>query len=137
MFGKIDAKKFHAKNRKLTRTIEELPREVANQQVNFFQANFRRQGFLDRGVKKWKRRKGNFQPQRAILTLSGDLRDDIRVIGRPRLTRIEVGTLTIPYAKRHNRGLAGMPQRQFIGDSYQLNRLTRALIRRRILQSLR
>ena len=34
---------------------------------------------------------------------------------------IRIGSYGIPYAERHNKGLGGMPKRQFVGNSKVLN----------------
>ena len=98
----------------------------------FFTDNFRKQGFEDKTVSKWKPRKdtGKRSQGRAILVKSGDLRRSIRfdTVNKSNLS-VRIAT-DLPYAKIHNEGLTGkawgkapfkMPKRQFIGDSYALN----------------
>lgn len=98
----------------------------------FFTDNFRKQGFEDKTVSKWKPRKdtGKRSQGRAILVKSGDLRRSIRfdTVNKSNLS-VRIAT-DLPYAKIHNEGLTGkawgkapfkMPKRQFIGDSYVLN----------------
>ena len=71
--------------------------------------------------------KGGWRPRagssggygRAILVKSGNLKNDIQALRHSR-NSVTVGTRAIPYAARHNSGLNGMPQREFIGDSQEL-----------------
>ena len=100
---------------------------------NHFTENFRKQGFDDRSVEKWKPRKRTERSragQRGILIGKGTgvLRRSIA----KRKTSKYSGLIFIignanRYAKVHNDGLrAGrgkgfiMPKRQFIGDSYNM-----------------
>ena len=128
--------------------------EASNEAVNFFKANFKRQGFFDRSLKKWDKRKkvkkaGKWvdkDPGRGILIGKGSGRLK-RSIKRSSLSAkraiIGVSGSPIKYASVHNFGLrsgrgAGfmMPQRKFMGESYVLNKKISRLIKRRIKKIL-
>ena len=81
-----------------------LPRIIGNEAVNFAKENFRKQGFDDGSVKKWKARKPNAQRNqgRAILTDTGRLRRSIRIT-KVAGNRIYIGS-NVPYAQIHNEG---------------------------------
>lgn len=95
--------------------------------VKHFKESFRNEGFTDETLEKWpditerrkeqkRKRNGDLPP---ILTDTGDLGNSIT--GREEGRDIVVGS-DLPYARRHNEGLAGMPKRQFMGPSKQLDR---------------
>lgn len=111
-----------------------LPAILTQEAVNFFQENFRLQGFLDSTVDKWKNRK-KLDSGRAILVKTGQLRRSIRKI-HATPSRMVVGS-TVKYAGVHNFGLrAGrgkgfkMPKRQFIGRSKTLEKTLQKIIER-------
>lgn len=79
----------------------------------FFYDNFRKQGFDDKSVKRWERRKGEVggfgvskksAGSRAVLVKTGDLRRSIRVdnVNKANLS-VKIAT-DLPYAKIHNDG---------------------------------
>ena len=131
--------------------------QAANEAVNFFKDNFKRQGFLDRGLDKWKprkkvKKKGKFvdnDPGRGILIGkgSGKLK---RSIARTALSSKRAiigvrGKVTPKYASVHNFGLRSgrpkggsftMPQRKFMGESHVLNKKISRLIERRVKKIL-
>lgn len=104
--------------------------------LNHSVENFRKQGFEDVGVEKWKTRKTETSRERkrtervgnrAILVKSGALRRSLR---KKKLTAFS-GTISSPliYAKVHNDGLRTgrgsgfkMPKRQFVGNSSKMVR---------------
>jgi len=106
-----------------------LPKQIGNIGLNHFLESFRMGGFNDSGFKRWAPRKARTKRNagRALLVDSGALRNSLG-LKTARWQKIRVASVGIPYASRHNRGLAGMPQRQFIGNSGRLN----AKITRRI-----
>ena len=54
----IDFDKFRRKLDRLQRYVErDMPRIIGIESANFFSENFDRQGFLDNGLKKWKKPK--------------------------------------------------------------------------------
>lgn len=95
-----------------------LPPAVGIIAKGHFQANFKKQGFDNRTVENWQKRKNNKDSGRAILVKSGDLRRSIRV-SRADFNRITI-TSDLHYAKYHNDGTDRLPQRKFIGDSENL-----------------
>lgn len=108
---------------------------IGNEAKNFFVNSFRKQGFEDRSVVKWKPRKKQDKKRagRAILVDSGDLRRSIirEPVNKSQL-QVKIST-DLPYAKIHNEGGmmkngGKMPKRQFIGDSYKLNELCKKII---------
>lgn len=111
-----------------------LPRKLGRLAVNHTKEAFRNQGFTDKTFSPWQARKTrnrsdrNTQRKRAILVDKGHLRRSIR-LREANFRRIRVGSYGIPYAKRHNRGLAGMPKRQFVGHSYRLTQKMRKVVR--------
>jgi phage gpG-like protein len=113
-----------------------LPVIVANATKNHFVKGFRDGGFTDEILDPWEARKTKNKSDRrtnkvrAILVKTGALRGSIRVMSAT-FDKIEVGT-DLVYAARHNQGLAGMPQRKFIGSSAQLTKKIRLIIRNQI-----
>jgi phage gpG-like protein len=86
---------------------QQLPGVLGTVAVNYFKDSFRRQGWRDRALTHWAKRKDDKKKNkgRAILVKSGRLRNSIRVImSTP--ARIEVGT-SVPYAAAHNEGFQG------------------------------
>jgi phage gpG-like protein len=132
---------------KIKKEVKNLLSIAANESVNFFTENFRRQGFLDRSLTKWKKRKKNVDPGRGVLigkaNRGGRGSRLYRSIARGRTTKNEavigVKGKAAVYAGVHNAGLrAGrgkgfkMPKRQFIGRSKKLDDKITRLISRRI-----
>jgi phage gpG-like protein len=110
---------FTAVTRKLARARGQIKNDGGRLAVNHFKGNFRAQGFVDSTVDPWKKRKlgdKKHRTGRGILIDSGNLRNNIRVLGAPG-NRVIIGTRGIKYARRHNEGLSKMPKRQFIGNS--------------------
>ena len=123
---------------------QKLPRVIANEALNEFRENFRRQGFQDSGTTKWKERKNNVDPGRGILIGSmsakktGSGKKLSRSLKQIKISqrKIVVGS-TVKYAGVHNYGLRSgrgkgfkMPQRRFIGHSRNLSSKIRNLILR-------
>jgi len=121
---------------------------AAEHAVQFFQENITgRQGFLDRSVEKWPKRKKNIDPGRNILVGKGGGAKLYKSISRTGLTskRVIIGIKGEPkaYASVHNFGLKSgrgkgfmMPKRQFMGESKTLNKKIVRLIRERIQKIL-
>lgn len=80
-----------------------IPDALATTALNFFKDSFRRQGWRDKGLTKWKGRKGNARPGGAVLVKRGHLRNSIRKL-LVSWQRIEIGT-SLPYAEAHNEGV--------------------------------
>ena len=111
---------------------KEIPILLANQAEQHFKEGFRKGGFqTDKSRQGWPERKGGRDRSRAILVKTADLLNDIkrRQVNKK---RVVVGTRNIPYAERHNEGLSGMPRREFIGDSKELDRKNKRLIEREL-----
>lgn len=142
--------KFNMKGmeQKARKALENAVVEVGNTAKNFFVENFRKQGFDDKTVQRWKPRKRTTyrtksgrivnDTTRAILVKTGDLRRSIIRVPNRAAMSVKIQTDLI-YAKVHNEGLrAGrgkgfiMPKRQFIGDSYNLNEKVKAVIVKRL-----
>lgn len=89
------------------RVRNQLPGVIGTVAVNFFKDSFRRQGFRDRQLKRWEKRKNDKKQDkgRAILIKSGRYRNSIHIISATP-QRIEVGT-SVPYAEAHNEGFKG------------------------------
>lgn len=124
---------------------------------NHFTENFRKQGFDDRAVERWQPRKATSyktksgrrvdDTTRAILIGkgTGNLRRSIRKMRTGKYTGLIFITGNAnKYAKVHNDGLrAGrgrgfkMPQRKFIGDSYNMFQKIDRKVRQRLGQVIK
>ena len=82
-----------------------LPPVIGTIAVNHFKDSFRRQGWRDRTLEAWAKRKPGTKNNkgRAILVRSGRLRNSIRIISADP-NRIVIGT-DVPYARAHNEGV--------------------------------
>jgi phage gpG-like protein len=144
--------KFNLKGaeQKARKALENAVVEIGNTAKNFFVENFRKQGFDDKTVQRWKPRKRTTyktksgrivnDTTRAILVKEGDLRRSIIRVPNRAALNVKIQT-NLDYAKIHNEGLMGkafgkhpfkMPKRQFIGDSYNLNEKVKAVIVKRL-----
>ncbi len=102
--------------------------------VGFFKDTFTKQGFTDKGFKKWKKRKQGSPRNRGrnILIDSGTMRRSIKIRAINK-SKVIVGTgREAPYAEYHNEGTKDIPQRKFIGESEQLRRKTLKLVYKKI-----
>ena len=107
---------------KARKALENAVVEVGNTAKNFFVENFRKQGFDDKTVEKWKKRekkerKGrgskksaaelgtvrSVKAGRAILVQTGDLRRSIIRVPNRSALNVKIQT-DLPYAKIHNEG---------------------------------
>lgn len=132
---RINLKAIKKKAKKAKATT---PRLIAVSAVGHFKNSFRVGGFVDDRLDPWKKRKypDKNKKRRAILVDSGDLRRSIKA-KRVNPRSIVVGSYGTAYASRHNRGLHGMPKRQFIGTSHKLNMDIRLIIFKRYKQTLK
>lgn len=119
----------------------DIPILIANNSKNHFLNGFRRGamaggGFTDASRTGWLKRKKETKLSRrkSILVKTGHLRQFIMSQGilEKAWPRVVIGTRGIVYAARHNEGLAGMPKREFIGDSKILMLKNQILIKRRL-----
>lgn len=110
--------------------VRELPIRVGNIAQSHFKDNFRRGGFVNGGLKRWKpskrigRAKGAAGKYSTLLSSRNFLYNSITY--KPSPGKVVISSYA-PYAAVHNEGLrAGrgkgfqMPKRQFIGDSKEL-----------------
>ncbi len=127
-----------------------LPKKLANEAINHFKDNWRKQGFDDNMVKPWAKRKGQLtgfsvtkkgkwgrDNSRAILVKKGTLKKNFfyTVEG---LNRAKVVNPT-PYGVYHNYGnpSRNLPQRKFMGRSRNLDEKSGVLIMRMIKSALK
>jgi phage gpG-like protein len=124
---------FKGIEKKARTTLENAMVEIGNSAKSFFVENFRKQGFDDKNVERWQpRKKADKRAGRAILVKTGDLRRSIiRNPANRAALSIKIST-DLVYAARHNNGLKGMPKRQFMGDSYNLNERIKKIIVKRL-----
>lgn len=135
---------------KMGGVLPRMPRELGNKSAEFFRRSWLREGWLDRTLDKWKKRKHDNPKNRGrkILSQSGELRASIRIMSADRHS-VVIGS-NLPYAAIHNYGESGtatvrshtrrtpsggtttvrshtrafgMPQRQFMGDSEALDQI--------------
>jgi phage gpG-like protein len=124
---------FKGIEKKARTTLENAMVKIGNSAKSFFVENFRKQGFDDKNVEKWQpRKKADKRAGRAILVKTGDLRRSIiRNPANRAALSVKIST-DLVYAARHNDGLKGMPKRQFMGDSYNLNERIKKIIVKRL-----
>ena len=132
------AKKFNFEKKikefqKFERTV---PKRVGNIALNHFLESWDNEAFSDgsKGSDPWAKRKSKTKRdqvagRRQLLVQTGALRGSMRVRPGATFRKIAVGSYGIKYAERHNRGLDGMPKRQFIGKSRILDKKIKQMIR--------
>lgn len=110
-----------------------LPVLIANESKNHFVKAFRQDGGqTDKGV--WKPRKVDPKGGRRGILIGrkgGRLWKSIKITSRT-FSKIEIASVGIIYAKRHNEGLDGMEQREFLGKSRELDSKNKKLIVRQL-----
>ena len=123
---------------------QDLPIVIGKKSVDFFKENFQQEGYTNSGMQAWQEVKRRQDPRakgvrgsRKILTgESGDLGESIMY--DPQDSKVVISS-DKPYAAAHNDGTstAGrsrsvvIPQRQFIGDSPELDEIIRSEIDRK------
>lgn len=115
--------------KKLKRKKSTVPKVIGKMAQKHFRDSFRKGGFTDKAFEQWEPRRKRLSrtrtsdtlKERANLIKSGALRR-ATVLKSASFKRIKLGTAGIKYANRHNLGLKGMPQRQFVGDSFVLEK---------------
>lgn len=109
--------------REVDKVLKIIPTIVRIESKKFFEESFRRKGYIDRSMKRWKpNKKGT-----SVLVKSSALMNSLQVTGGRSFVRIKSNS---PYAEVHNSGLTvqrtskkGLsysvtyPQRQFMGSS--------------------
>ena len=120
-----------------------IPKLVGNVILQHFLKSFDDEAFSDTSERSdpWAKRKSltkrdKTAGRRNLLVQSGALRGSIRV-RRATWDKIEVGSYGIKYASRHNRGLKGMPKRQFIGASDIMRRKYELIVKKAIDKALK
>lgn len=121
-----------------------MPKILANIALNHFKLSFRKGGFDDNGLVKWKVRRKRLSRKRtsstetepATLVKSGVLRRAMQVL-EATFEVIKVGTKGVRYAQRHNLGITDrlgrkMPKRPIMADSRNLDKK----IEKRILKAI-
>jgi phage gpG-like protein len=126
---------------KFEETKKVLPKIFANDAMNFVNDNFKKQGFDNMFVERWREVKRRMQgtkawkyPKkkalgrrtRAILVQTGELRR-ATYIKKATWNQTTIANPT-PYADYHNSGTARIPQRQFMGHSKALEKIQIAKI---------
>jgi phage gpG-like protein len=115
-------KKIAMAKREFLKTLDQMVPVMGNDALNHFKDSFQNQGFTNETTEKWKprRRPDRKRPGRAILIDTGRLRRSLRY-SRLKQYTVQIQS-NVPYANRHNEGLDGMTQRQFVGYSSKLNK---------------
>lgn len=106
------------------------PKVIAENTKNHYLEGFRKSGGqTDASKTGWepRQKKAKRNTGRGILVDTGALRRSITVL-KATWKEIIIGTQRIAYAERHNEGLAGMPKREFIGDSKELNEKNKKIL---------
>lgn len=125
---------FEQISRNIHRALPGIAEDIAVRAEAHYLMNFKKEGFVNRSLEKWKPRKslGRYdelqrESRRAILIGKGSGGGKMRNATRARRKGLEVHVSNDAqsakgffYARIHNDGVGIMPQRQFIGDSYQL-----------------
>jgi len=135
---------FDKKLKEFKRVQRILPRQIGNIAKTHYLKAFRDQGFTDKNLNPWEKRKTRNKSdrrnkkRRAILVDTGTLRRSIRV-GRASWNGIEVGSFGVKYAKYHNQlhRKYKNTRRQFIGDSQVMRKQIRAKIDSEIIKILK
>jgi len=110
-----------------------MPLILANDTKNHFIKGFRQGGGqTDKG--KWiPRKKKEKGGNRGILVYRGRLWKSIKIKSATFNSTV-VGSVGVKYAERHNEGLAGMPQREFIGKSKVLEAQITKTIEKQLIE---
>lgn len=121
----------------MSKLKNDLPVLLANETQNFFASSWKNSGFTDNTLTKWDKRKKETKKStgKQIMVSTGKLRRAVQNSIREKSwqkIKLVIDGSSIPYAKRHNEGLDGMPQRQFMGDSKELKKLQRKTISKAI-----
>lgn len=89
------------------RLAPRVPRELGTVAVNYFKDSFRRQGWRDKSLERWKPRKPGAKRNtgRAILVDKGHLRNSI-ILSKAD-AKSAVISAPVPYAAAHNEGFSG------------------------------
>jgi phage gpG-like protein len=105
MANKFDLNKV-LKN--LEQVKRQLPDEMANLSLRFFQNSFRISGWNDGGISPWRQRKRPDPKGRKILVVRGNLKRSVQIKSKT-FERIVIGSY-LPYSEVHNEGFTGVQQ---------------------------
>jgi phage gpG-like protein len=120
---------FAEVKKRIVQTKRELPKILAEEAVKAFEKNFQDGGFFGQkwdevqrrtegtNAYKYPKKRKLSRRTKPILTLSGRLRRAVTTSTRTKTWDLIKLVVETPYAQRHNEGLDGMPQRQFMADS--------------------
>lgn len=102
--------------------------EISNRATNFFKANFDREGFLDRSVRRWPRSERAQRDGSRTLVDTSDLKNSIAP------TRVSWKRSVIVaqenYGIFHNEGRGKQEVRQFMGNSQVLIKIMEKIIQK-------
>ncbi len=128
--------RFGAIKKKIERTKKELPVILAIKTQSFFVKSFTDGGL--EGEKKWAEPKRKIEGtkeykyskfrNKPTLVNRGVLRNRVNTSIRSKVWDLIRMVVDLPYAKRHNEGLDGMPKRSYMKDVPALRRLQRSII---------
>lgn len=124
--------RFDKVSKKYERLKRTLPAQIGVIMKRHFLQSFRKEGFTDETFDPWaKRKRPDKGRRRAILVKDSHLKRSIRV-QKANFKEIRAGSYGIDYARRHNRGLRGMPKRQFVGPSKVMSKQISGLIAKQL-----
>ena len=125
---------------KLTHLLQEYqefadnvaPEEIGRLAREFYTESFEKEGFTDTSFQEWPEVKRRIEPRRpdlaaakrGILINTGNLKRSLTYETFKGLVVVRAEAFSPPgfdYARVHNWGTARVPQRQFLGESKQLN----------------
>lgn len=131
---------FAEVKRKIELTKKQLPIVIAKETEKAFVENFAKQGFFGKAWQvpqrriagtsayKYPKKRGLSRRTKPTLTLTGRLRRAVNTSTRVKTFELIKMVVSLPYAARHNDGLDGMPQRQFMGEHPELTKIQKGII---------
>lgn len=131
---------FAEVKRKIELTKKQLPVILAKETEKAFVKNFAQGGFFGKkwlepqrrkpgtNAYKYPKKRGLSRRTKPTLTMTGRLRRAVGTSTRVKTFELIKLVVDLKYAARHNDGLAGMPQRQFMGEHPELTKKQKAII---------
>jgi len=108
---------FRAKRSAVIQARREILQEAGSMTVHFVKnAIFPAEGFIDRSVEKWPKKKARYGGKTLVKTGKGKASIKVLSVGQ---NRVKIGT-NVPYMHLHQHGI-GFPRRKFIGHSHVLS----------------
>ena len=104
--------------RSINRLMDTWPLRAANHAKNFFDKSWDNKGFTDKKLNKWEPVYKNGEEKESPLVDTGSLRKNIFAESDGKGEAIVYSSTH--YAPYHNEGTEDLPQRQFMGESEQL-----------------